>query len=166
MKVNELMTKNVRTCRPDDILSSVARDMWDGDCGCVPVIDEVGHPIAMVTDRDICMASFLTGEPLHRIPVKSAASQSAHTVREEDTIDAALALMREQRVRRLPVVDVAGRLVGVLSSADIVRHEAGKSPAASKKTNGISPSAVTWTLASISEPWKPSLVRLPPVDRV
>lgn len=148
MKVSELMTKTVRTCRADDTLNTVARDMWDGDCGCVPVIDDAGKPIAMVTDRDISMAAFLTGEPLHRIPAKSAASQMVHIVRDDADVDAASTLMRENRVRRLPVVDASGKLVGIVSTADIVRS------AASKKTNGVDASHVTWTLSGISEPWK------------
>ncbi len=148
MKVSELMTKTVRTCRAEDTLNTVARDMWDGDCGCLPVLDDAGRPIAMVTDRDISMAAFLTGEPLHRIPVKSAASQMVHVVREDASIDAASTLMRDNRVRRLPVVDGAGRLVGVISTADIVRS------AAAKKTNGVDAKHVTWTLSGITEPWK------------
>jgi len=155
MLVSELMTKVVRTCRPDDMLTAVARDMWDGDCGCVPVVDDRNKPVAVVTDRDIAMASFLTGEPLHRIPVKSAASQTVHTVRDDETIEAAMKLMTAHRVRRLPVVDGTGHLIGVLSSADLARAEA------SKATNGAKPSPFTWTLSAISEPWKPSVVRLP-----
>jgi len=157
MKVSELMAKVVRTCRPDDTLSGVARDMWDGDCGCVPVIDAEGRPIAMVTDRDICMAAFLTGEPLHRIPVKSASSQVIHTVRDNESIETASGLMREHRVRRLPVVDDGGRLVGVLSTADLVRRAAAQS-------NGAEHSHVTWTLSGISEPWK--TIAPPPVRTV
>jgi len=155
MLVNELMTKVVRTCRPDDMLTSVARDMWDGDCGCIPVVDDHNRPVAMVTDRDIAMASFLTGEPLHRLPVKSAASQTLHTVRDDEDLAAAMTLMQTHRVRRLPVVDGDGRLVGVLSAADLARAET-----AAKPKNGAKPSPFTWTLAAISEPWKPTVVRL------
>lgn len=155
MLVNELMTKDVRTCRPDDMLTAVARDMWDGDCGCIPVVDDHNRPVAMVTDRDIAMASFLTGEPLHRLPVKSAASQTLHTVRDDEDVQAAMTLMQTHRVRRLPVVDGDGHLVGVLSAADLARAEM-----AAKPKNGARPSAFTWTLAAISEPWKPTVVRL------
>jgi CBS domain-containing protein len=138
------------------MLTSVARDMWDGDCGCVPVVDADNRPVAMVTDRDIAMASFLTGEPLHRIPVKSAASQNVHTVRDDEPLETALDLMKNHRVRRLPVVDGDGRLVGVLSAADIARAET-----TGNKTKGASPSKFTWTLSAISEPWKSSLAPAP-----
>lgn len=104
------------------------------------------------------MSAFLTGERLDRIPVRTAHSQVLHTVRDDDSIEAATATMQRKRVRRLPVIDSTGKLVGLLSSADIVRR-AERAP-----KNGVSPSRVTWTLAGISEPWNPSLatvVRLP-----
>lgn len=157
MRVSELMTTGVRTCRAEDTLNTVARDMWDGDCGCVPVIDAAGRPIAMVTDRDICMAAFLTGQPLHTIPVKSAASQSMYTVAQSDSIEAASALMRDKKIRRLAVTDEGGQLVGVLSAADLVRTAASKD-----KSNGIDEKRLTWTLSGITEPWHLP-VRLPPI---
>ncbi len=155
MRVSELMTRGVRTCRAEDTLNTVARDMWDGDCGCVPVVDAAGRPIAMVTDRDICMAAFLTGEPLYKIPVKSAASQAMYTVHDTDSVDAASTVMRDKKVRRLAVTDEGGMLVGVLSAADLVR-------AAASKSNGVDPKKLTWTLSGITEPWKHIPVRLPP----
>ena len=151
MKVSELMAKNIRTCVPHETLNEVAKKMWDGDCGCVPVVDADGKPIAMVTDRDVCMAAFLTGEPLHRIPAKSAASQYVQTVRDDDSLEAALSLMHKFQVRRLPVVAAeGGRLVGVLSTADILRHTEQANDQAAR-------SRLTWSLSGISKPWSRSM---------
>jgi CBS domain-containing protein len=139
-----------------DTLSEVALSMWEGDCGAVPVVDGENRPIAMVTDRDICMAALLTGKPLHEISVERAASTGAQTIHEDAFVDAALAIMRQHRVRRLPIVDVEGRLVGMLSSADIVRSSARS--AAARVFGGLSRSRVTWALSGISEPRdKPAL---------
>ncbi len=121
--VRQLMTGNPRTCGPADTLHDVARIMWDTDCGCVPVVDADGRAVAMITDRDICMAAYTQGKPLGAILVSSASSRSLVAAREGDTLQTALDSMRDARVRRLPVIDAAGRLVGVLSWSDLVRHE-------------------------------------------
>ena len=64
MKVSQLMTKDVATCRADEPVSRAAQIMWDHDCGCVPVVDDAGHIQGMITDRDICMAAFTQGKRL------------------------------------------------------------------------------------------------------
>jgi CBS domain-containing protein len=96
--------------------------MWESDCGCVPVVDAGGKAIAMITDRDICMAAFTQDKPLSQIPVSIAASRTLAAVREDDTVEAAEAVMRAHRVRRVPVVDADGRVTGVLSVNDLVCH--------------------------------------------
>jgi len=116
------MTRSARTCGPDDSLTCAAGVMWDNDCGCVPVVDADGKAIAMITDRDICMAGYTQGKPLWQIPVSSAASHGIATVRAEDTIEFAENTMRRHRVRRVPVVDASGRPIGVLSLNDLARH--------------------------------------------
>jgi len=120
--VRQLMTGSPRTCGPADTLHDAARIMWDSDCGCVPVVDADGRVVAMITDRDICMAAYTQGKPLGEIPVSSAASRSLVAAREGDTLQTALDAMRHARVRRLPVIDAGGRPVGVLSWSDLVRH--------------------------------------------
>ena len=58
MRVEQLMSKDVTPCAPDDSLNEVARILWERDCGCVPVVaaSDGGRVVAMITDRDICMA--------------------------------------------------------------------------------------------------------------
>src|SRR5690349_5017165 len=58
MRVGELMAKNIQTCGPHDSLQQAAQIMWDRDCGIVPVVDDERRVIAMITDRDVCMACF------------------------------------------------------------------------------------------------------------
>jgi CBS domain-containing protein len=119
MKVAELMSRPVETCRLQDSLNLAAQRMWDHDCGSVPVVDDNGIPLGMVTDRDICMAAYTQGKPLSAIAVSTAMSHAIYTCAPTDSVAAAEKLMAAKQVRRLPVVDKDGRLVGLLSLHDI-----------------------------------------------
>jgi Transposase DDE domain/CBS domain len=71
VKVKDVMTTNVRTCFTSDSLATAAQLMWDHDCGCVPVLNEHGRVVGMLTDRDICMAAFFQGMPIGEIKVSA-----------------------------------------------------------------------------------------------
>jgi CBS domain-containing protein len=144
MKVDEVMTRGARTCGPDDPLTRAAQIMWEADCGCVPVVDAEGKPIAMVTDRDACMAAYTRGRRFSDMTVSSAASKRVVSVRQDDELAVAEHLMREYQIRRLPVVDDHGRLVGLLSMNDLVRR-AHESP----RPSGVSVEGVLKTLAAV-----------------
>ena len=122
MKVDQLMKTDVSTCSPNDSLARVAQIMWERDCGVVPVVDDTGRVVAMITDRDVCMAAFTQDMLLSHIPVRTAASRMVFSVRPDDTIETAEEIMRRRRVRRLPVTADGGRLVGILSLSDLARH--------------------------------------------
>jgi CBS-domain-containing membrane protein len=121
MKIEKLMSRAVRACSPSDSLATAAQHMWEGDLGLVPVVDEAGRPVGVLTDRDICMSALLNGARLEEIPVARSMSRQVATVRADGSLQEALDLMRERRVRRLPVVDADGRMAGVLSIADLAR---------------------------------------------
>jgi CBS domain-containing protein len=142
MEVQELMTRGVRTCRPEDTLHTAARIMWDGDLGSVIVTDFKERPVAVITDRDICMAAYTTSKPLGELQVRSAMSQVVHTCHRSDRVSSAERTMRIHCVRRLPVVNDERRLVGVLSLGDITRARMrlGASPSARRL---LSDAAVT-----------------------
>ena len=84
MKARDLMTPDVATCRPDEPMAEAARIMWERDCGIVPVVDAEGRPVGVVTDRDLCMASFTRNEPLSRMPVRDAMAKEVFSCREDD----------------------------------------------------------------------------------
>lgn len=121
MNVSQIMQPKVWTCRPDDTLLSVAKLLWEGDCGCAPVIDSDGRVIGMITDRDIAMSEYLSGRPFASSKVADAMSKTVHACRPDDSLYAAEQSMRSNRVRRLPVIDADGLLVGILSLNDIAR---------------------------------------------
>jgi CBS domain-containing protein len=149
------MNKAPVTCCPEDSLASVAEKMWKHDCGIVPVVDPDGRVVALVTDRDICMAAWSQGAPLSSIPVRAAMSKQVHAVRSDDLPRVAETMMREKQVRRLPVVEDGGRLIGLLSLNDLAR-------AASAGTDGITTDEVLRTLAAIGERRPPAAAEAEP----
>lgn len=130
MNVQDVMTRSPRTCRGNDSLVTAAKVLWDLDCGVVPVVDDAGRPIGVVTDRDCCMAAYTRGLRLDEIPVAAAMAKVVFTVRADAPVTAAIETMRGKQVRRLPVVDAQGKLCGIVSSADLVAR-AGKANLAS-----------------------------------
>jgi CBS domain-containing protein len=122
MKVKDVMTSNVRACFKSDNLATVAQVMWDNDCGCVPVLNEEGWLVGMLTDRDICMAAFLQGMPIGEIKVSAVMSRQLFDCTSDDDLSVAEQIMREKKVRRLPVLNKEGRLVGLLSLSDVARQ--------------------------------------------
>jgi len=122
MLVSELMTRKTSSVRGDQTLADAAHLMWDCDCGALPVVDDDGsRVIGMLTDRDICMATWSHGAQPGAISVRAAMSQNLVHCSGNDSIGRAEALMQSNQVRRLPVLDADKRLIGILSLADIAR---------------------------------------------
>ncbi len=122
MRVRDLMTTDVRSCRGETNLAEAVKEMWEGDCGVLPVVNDEGRVTGVVTDRDICIALATRGQLADRIAVRDVAQGHAHTCQAEDDVAAALQTMKLHKVRRLPVVDADGHLRGMLSLNDVVTH--------------------------------------------
>lgn len=122
MLVESLMTRDVEVCRPDSTLADAAAVMWRRDCGVVPVVEEGGRVVGVVTDRDICMALSMRGQRAAEVRVAEVLTGGVQTCTPVDDVREALEAMARRQVRRLPVVDSRGHLVGVLSINDIIRH--------------------------------------------
>jgi len=120
MKVQDVMSMSASTCSPNEALHSVGKKLWDHDCGCLPVVDENSRVVAMITDRDVCMAAFTTGRPLVELRVAGSMSKVLVTCHPHEDLVVATSRMAKNFVRRLPVVDAEGRLVGILSVNDLV----------------------------------------------
>jgi CBS domain-containing protein len=112
----------VVTIKADEPLATAARLMWEEDCGVLPVLDGEERVIAMITDRDVCMAAYTQGLPLEAIPVSSAMSSQLFAVRPNDPVALAEKQMGERQIRRLPVIDADGRALGILSMNDLARE--------------------------------------------
>ena len=146
MKIEKVMQPGVQTCQPGDTLNAAAKLMWENDCGAVPVMAD-GKVVGMITDRDICMAAYTQGKPLCELPVDNVMSRSVHACRPGDTVLQVQKVMRANRIRRLPVVDDGGSLVGIVSLSDIV-SAAEKTPERTRKSAQV---AVAETLGAISD---------------
>jgi CBS domain-containing protein len=121
VRVQDVMKESPITCLASDSLSHAAYLMWEHDCGTVPVVDAHGTLVGIVTDRDICMATYTRGQAPASITVEATMSKHVCVVSPADSLEHAARLMGEHQVRRLPVVD-GGRLVGMLALADLARH--------------------------------------------
>jgi len=120
MYVRDLMTREVTTCRSDTDAESAALLMWNSDCGAVPVVDEGGTAIGMITDRDICMAVALQHKTASEISVKDCMSGKLFCCEPEHDIRKAMKTMAKQKVKRLPITDATGHVQGILSIDDVI----------------------------------------------
>jgi CBS domain-containing protein len=149
MNVFEVMTRRVFSCRAEDNLATAAAVMWDHDVGSLPVVDGAGRAVGMITDRDICMAAYTRGARLDDITVDSVMSRHVYACSPEQSVAKAEELMRLDRVRRTPVVDERGILLGILSLADLAREAVLQKR---RKYGEPLDEEVTTTLAAVSEP--------------
>ena len=122
MKVRDLMTTDVKSCSSDTNLAAAAGRMWEGDCGALPVVDDDGKFIGMITDRDICMAVATRHRLASDILVGEVTSGAIYVCHPTDEVQFALMTMRKEKVRRLPVVNDKGILQGILSTNDVILH--------------------------------------------
>jgi CBS domain-containing protein len=120
-RVREIMTTDVKSCRPERSLVSAASAMHGGDVRFLPVVDDQGRPIAVITDGDVCEIGATDHRPLRDILVSEAMSREVFTCHPDDRLGQVLETMKLRRIRHLPVVDDGdGRLVGVVSLTDVI----------------------------------------------
>ncbi len=129
-KISEIMTRDVDVVRPDASLEEAARKMRTRDVGPLPVCDG-DRVVGLITDRDIVVRATARGCDPKSTMVREAMTPDPVCIRDDDDIDAAMRLMEDRQIRRLPVVDRAGKLVGILALGDIAvdgatKKEAGK----------------------------------------
>lgn len=126
MNIKEVMSREVKTIRMVDRLDAAARVLWEHDCGIVPVVDGNQAIVGVVTDRDLCMASYTQGKALADIPVTAVMARNVRVCRPDEPVTAALLAMQQLQVHRLPVVDARGVVVGMLAMNDLIRLAAAR----------------------------------------
>ena len=139
--VTSVMTANPACCTPDTPLRDVARLMIENDCGQIPVVDGQGAPVGVVTDRDITVRIVAEGRDTMNATASDAMSAPVETVREDSSLQDAVAVMERSKIRRVPVVDAQGKLSGILSQADIALS--GKDNATAEMVREVSEPAQT-----------------------
>ena len=147
MRVEEIMCTHLEICRPEDSLQAAAQSMWDHDIGILPVVAADGRLTSVITDRDIAMAAYTRGKPLGDIKVSEAMSKRLVTVLPSDDVHLAEERMRAEQIHRIPVVDSAGFLKGIVTINDLAHHLRSR-----KMANGVTPEEVAGTVAAISAP--------------
>ena len=118
--IREVMTSNPCTIDADKPVSYAAKMMRDEDVGLAPIV-EGNRLVGTLTDRDIALRVVAEGRDPDSTTVRDVASTDIVTVDPEQDLDEALRLMAEHQVRRLPVVEEDGRVVGVVAQADVAR---------------------------------------------
>jgi CBS domain-containing protein len=123
MQVRELMTTRIVSVAPLSTVKDAALLMNKHNIGSVPVVEN-GAVRGMLTDRDIVLRCVAEGKDSNNIKVNEICSSGAISVRSTQSIKDAMHVMSTEQVRRLPVVD-DGRIIGMLSLADIAREKSG-----------------------------------------
>ena len=118
--IREIMTSNPSTVQADATVADAARVMRDDDTGIVPVVENE-KLVATITDRDIAVRLVAEGGDASA-NVREIASTDLVTIDPQQELDEALRLMAQHQVRRLPVVEEDGRLVGIIAQADVARE--------------------------------------------
>ena len=127
MKVKDIMTAEPRTCTSQTTVAAAAREMWDGDCGILPVVDG-GQLVGVVTDRDMYIALATRDRRPSELQVGDVACKVVVTATPEEDVHAALERMKRALVRRLPVLGFNGSVVGVISIDDVLRAAGPRKP--------------------------------------
>jgi predicted transcriptional regulator len=147
MKVQDIMTRDVKFCDPDTNLAAVAEIMWRNNCGALPVLTE-SKLIGVLTDRDMCIALGTRNWRAGDLAVRDVAMKPVFTCGPDEDVHAALKTMRKHQIRRVPVVGDDGKLAGILCLDEMVLHAERVN---GKKTTGISYEDIVDTLKAICE---------------
>ena len=118
MKVKDAMHKGATSVAPDATIRDCAKQMKSLDVGALPVKSN-GSLLGIITDRDIAVRGVADGLDPTKALAKEVMTKQTYTCAAEDELDQAIQLMRKQKVRRLPVADAKGQLVGMLSLGDV-----------------------------------------------
>lgn len=140
-QIRDVMTRNVRTVKPDDTLQSVAQCMDELNVGAIPVFDG-NRLVGMVTDRDITVRAVAVDRPASSTPASDVMSANVRWCFEDQEVDDVLDEMRDSQIRRVPVLDRQNQLVGIISLGDIAERSG-------------EPPRVAETLRDISTPSQP-----------
>src|SRR5437870_6460998 len=124
MQVEEIMTTNPACCTPESSLVEATRLMIDYDCGEIPVVGDLKScmPVGVITDRDIVCRTIGKGLNPLEMQVSDCMSTPLVSVQPNNLLDECYRILEENQIRRVPVVDAAGKCVGIVSLADIARN--------------------------------------------
>ena len=140
MKIREAMTSNPVCCLPSDTAQKVAQVLRDNNVGSVPVVSDQQSRklIGMITDRDICCSIVAAGLDTKSVTIEEFVHANPVTCRDGENLDKCERAMQENQIRRIPVVDGNGAVIGIVSQADLALKD--------------NPDNVSKTVSAISKP--------------
>ena len=124
MRVKNMMIKDPKFCVPSDTAQHAASLMRDEHAGFMPVVESAQslRIIGVVTDRDLCMNVVAEGRDPRSVPVEECMTAKVVTCTSNDSVDRVTELMRENQIRRVPVVNEQHELLGIVALADVVER--------------------------------------------
>jgi CBS domain-containing protein len=122
LTAREIMTRGVKTVRRDSPLRDVAQLMKDEDCGVVPIVDEKGCLVGIITDRDLVIRAFTGGKTPDQLRAGDVMTDDVECVHPEEDIHSIISLMGKRQIRRIPVVERDDRVIGIISMGDIANR--------------------------------------------
>ena len=125
MLVKDVMTRNVTSCRTESNLAELAEVMWNQRCGVLPILDDSGRVMGIITDRDICIALGTRNIRASEVLARDVSPPGYIGCTPDTDVRDALRTMAAEEISRLPVIDEAGQLVGILSIDDIIFRAGG-----------------------------------------
>ena len=140
MRIRHVMTKDPRCCLPWDSAAKAATIMREEHAGVVPVIEseQCRRVIGVVTDRDLCMNVVAEGRDPHETKVDECMTSKVVTCSPNDSVERVTELMRENQIRRVPVVLEGRELQGIVSLGDVVERATVKSTQTHDTLKGVS----------------------------
>lgn len=123
LRASEIMTENPETVTADATLADAARKMRDLNVGIIPVVDseQTRRLRGVITDRDIAIRAVAEGRDAGTTRVQEVMTTDIETCNKNDTVADILMVMQREQVRRVPITDREGRLVGIVAQADVAR---------------------------------------------
>src|SRR5713226_1998651 len=120
-KCSDVMTKDCTCCLPKDTVNLAAQSMKAQDIGALPVVDghETKKLVGIVTDRDLALKVVAEGRDPRQTRIEEIMTRSLVMCNLQDDLQLALEAMSQRQLRRIPVVDNQGRLVGIIAQADV-----------------------------------------------
>jgi CBS domain-containing protein len=122
VRAHDLMTRRVATVHPASSIERAARLMDECDCGSLPVVSDNGVLVGMVTDRDIVTRIVARGRDVRSAIVADCMTEHVFACYANESVGECMRQMAHHRVRRVPIVDERGRLIGILAQGDLARH--------------------------------------------
>jgi CBS domain-containing protein len=127
VKVSSIMMRTPAACNARTNLGAAVEILWHRNCGMLPVTNDEGKVTGVVTDRDLCIALGTRNHLPGEVTLGEVVTGKMFWCKPDDDVHAALNTMAREKVRRLPVINGEGKLVGILSMDDVVVHAEARS---------------------------------------